>query len=269
MDNMKFYELSRKVPEEAQKQFNNGSFSGTDINPMWRIKKMTEMFGPCGVGWYYEIVSERAEEHHNMTMAIVDINLYIKVDGEWSKPIPGTGGNTLVKSTSKGQKASDEGYKMALTDALSVACKALGVGADIYFSKDKTKYTQYAKDEDGISPVGSAEAAQEAGKKKLEELNRKAEEAAKNSPSARQAATPEQIALIKDIASDEDYLKIMQKYGPDMEKLTANTAAKVIAELEKRNNSKIRRTNNSYEGGDIANMHRDMMADIDYYDEMH
>lgn len=118
-------------------------------------------------------------------------------------------------------------------------------------------------------PRGSAEAAQEAGRKKLEELNRKAEEAAKNSPSARQAATPEQIALIKDIASDEDYLKIMQKYGPDMEKLTANTAAKVIAELEKRNNSKIRRTNNSYEGGDIANMHRDMMADIDYYDEMH
>ena len=39
MDNMRFYEASRKVPKEAQKQFNNGSFSGTDINPMWRIKK--------------------------------------------------------------------------------------------------------------------------------------------------------------------------------------------------------------------------------------
>ena len=146
MDNMRIYESARSVPVEAQKNFNNGSFSGTDINPMWRIKKMTELFGPCGIGWYYEIVSERAEEHHDMTMAIVDINLYIKVDGEWSKPIPGTGGNTLVKTTSKGQKASDEGYKMALTDALSVACKALGVGADIYFSADKTKYTRYSTD---------------------------------------------------------------------------------------------------------------------------
>ena len=190
MDNMKFYELSRKVPEEAQKQFNNGSFSGTDINPMWRIKKMTEMFGPCGFGWYYEIVSERAEEHHDMTMAIVDINLYIKVDGEWSKPIPGTGGNTLVKPTSKGQKASDEGYKMALTDALSVACKALGVGADIYFSKDKTKYTQYEKDEDGISPVGSAEAAKEAGRKKLERLNAEAAKAAEKGAQAAKGAFP-------------------------------------------------------------------------------
>lgn len=143
MDNMQIYQRSRQVPDEAKKSFNNGSFSGTDINPMWRIKMLTEMFGPCGIGWYYEVISERAEQHNDMTMAIVDLNLYIKVDGEWSKPIYGTGGNTLVKTTKQGPKSSDEGYKMALTDALSVACKALGIGADVYFEKDKTKYTQY------------------------------------------------------------------------------------------------------------------------------
>ncbi len=138
MNNLDIYEASRAVPKEAQKSFNNGRFSGTDINPVWRIKKLTELFGACGVGWYYEIISERAEQHGNVTIAVVDLNLYIKVDGEWSKPIYGTGGNTIV--TAKGA-VSDEGYKMALTDALSVACKALGIGADIYFDKDKTKYT--------------------------------------------------------------------------------------------------------------------------------
>lgn len=138
MNNLDIYEAGRAVPPEAQKSFNNGRFSGTDINPMWRIKMLTEMFGACGVGWYYDIISERAEEHGGMTIAVVDLNLYIKVDGEWSKPIYGTGGNTIV--TAKGA-VSDEGYKMALTDALSVACKALGIGADIYFAKDKTKYT--------------------------------------------------------------------------------------------------------------------------------
>lgn len=30
---------------------------------------------------------------------------------------------------------------MALTDALSVACKALGVAADVYWQSDKSKYT--------------------------------------------------------------------------------------------------------------------------------
>lgn len=150
MDNMTIYETSRDVPQEAQKQFNNGSFSGTDINPMWRIKKLTELFGPCGVGWYYEVLSERSETYGNTVMAIVDINLYIKVDGEWSKPIYGTGGNTLVKETKSGLRPSDEGYKMALTDALSVSAKALGIGADIYFGADKTKYT---KPVDTMPPV--------------------------------------------------------------------------------------------------------------------
>ena len=138
MGNMDIYEAGRKVPQEAQKAFNNGKFSGTDINPMWRIKKLTELFGPCGVGWYTSDVVERYEEHGEVTMAIVDLNLYVKVNGEWSKPIYGTGGNVLLRKGSP----SDEGYKMAYTDALSVACKALGIGADIYFSTDKTKYTK-------------------------------------------------------------------------------------------------------------------------------
>jgi len=38
----------------------------------------------------------------------------------------------LVENESKGPHTSDEAYKMALTDALSVAMKALGVAADIY-----------------------------------------------------------------------------------------------------------------------------------------
>ena len=220
MDNLRIYNAAREVPQEAQKQFNNGSFSGTDINPMWRIKKMTEMFGPCGIGWYYEILSERAEEHHDMTMAIVDINLYIKVDGEWSKPIFGTGGNALVKSTSKGQKASDEGYKMALTDALSVACKALGVGADIYFSKDSTKYTQ-----------GSTEAAQEVGQKKLAALNAQMQQTAPASP-VRGPATDEQKQFIRDNADDETYVKAMQAFGPDLEKMTMAQANKLTDRIK-------------------------------------
>ena len=146
-ENLRFYEAGRKVPQEAQKEFNNGRFRGTDINPMWRIKKLTELFGPAGLGWYYEVISERSETVGDTVMAIVDLHLYIKDpdSGEWSRPIFGTGGNVLLAK----DRASDEGYKMALTDALSVACKALGIGADIYYSKDKTKYTAQQKSSEG------------------------------------------------------------------------------------------------------------------------
>jgi len=158
MENMSYYEMGRAVPEEAKKQFNNGSFQGTDINPMWRIKKLTEMFGPAGIGWYTEILTERCEEHADAVIAIVNLNLYIKVDGEWSKPIYGTGGNVIIRK--EGAKVSDEGYKMAYTDALSVACKALGIGADVYFEKDKTKYTA----EETKEPTKSATKTQGKGK---------------------------------------------------------------------------------------------------------
>ena len=226
-DNMRFYEASRSVPEEAQKQFSNGSFSGTDINPMWRIKKLTEMFGPCGVGWYYEIISERSEAILDTVMAIVDLNLYIKVDGDWSKPIFGTGGNTLIRTTKTGPKPSDEGYKMALTDALSVACKALGIGADIYFSKDRTKYTQYAT---GESAQGSAEAAREAGQKKLEEMEAQMAEAAQKP--ARGPATDEQLAYIMDNADPELLATAQNAFGIALERMTQAQAVKLIARIQ-------------------------------------
>ena len=52
----------------------------------------------------------------------------------------------LVASESKGLYVNDECYKMALTDAISVACKALGMGADVYWNKDTTKYNDIKKD---------------------------------------------------------------------------------------------------------------------------
>jgi hypothetical protein len=135
------YENVRIVPENAKKAIGGGRLKGmTDINPMFRIRVLTEQFGPCGIGWRYEIVDERLENGaNNEIAAFVRINLYIYYEGKWSYPIPGTGGSSFVASESKGLYTSDECFKMALTDALSVACKALGVGADVYWNADSTK----------------------------------------------------------------------------------------------------------------------------------
>ena len=151
MDNMKIYEAIRKVPEEAKKAIGAGRLKGmTDINPMWRIKALTEQFGVCGIGWYFECTKQWIEEVGEERVACVNINLYIKVDGEWSKPIFGTGGSKLSTVERSGVYVSDECYKMATTDAISVACKSLGMGADVYRDKDRTKYspvTQEQKEE--------------------------------------------------------------------------------------------------------------------------
>lgn len=157
MDNLDIYNAVRAVPEEAQKTISAGRLKGfTDINPVWRIKKLTEQFGPAGIGWKYTITDKRMEQGADNTIAaFLDINLFVKIDGKWSDAIPGTGGSMFVAKEKNGLYTSDECYKMALTDALSVACKALGVGADIYYQNDRDKYNGQPKNTDApvICPV--------------------------------------------------------------------------------------------------------------------
>lgn len=150
MDNMELYGKMRSVPHEARKQIAGGRLKGfTDINPMWRIKKLTETFGPCGFGWYTDEVERWTESSNGVVGAFVKIHLYVKMSDEWSRPIVGIGGSSLVAQEKSGLVFSDEAFKMAYTDAISVACKALGMAADVYFEKDvrsrdnMTKYDQY------------------------------------------------------------------------------------------------------------------------------
>ncbi len=141
MDNLFYYNSGREVPEAAKRPIRGGRMNGkTDINPMWRIKKLTEMFGPCGFGWYYKSVREWIEPYEKEVAAFVKIELYVRVNGEWSMPIQGTGGSAFVEIQKGSPYVSDECYKMATTDAISVACKQLGIGADVYWDADKTKY---------------------------------------------------------------------------------------------------------------------------------
>ena len=87
------------------------------------------------------VVKTWTEVDENSDVAVfVDINLFVKKDGEWSKPIYGNGGNKLISHERKYENGvptivpylDDDAYKKAYTDAISVAAKALGVGADVY-----------------------------------------------------------------------------------------------------------------------------------------
>ena len=143
MENLELYNKVREVPQDAKKTISDGRIKGfTDINPMWRIKCLTEQFGPCGIGWYYKTVEKWTETVGDEICAFVMIELYVLYDGKWSQPISGTGGSRLATKERSGVYVSDECYKMATTDALSVACKNLGIGADVYWKEGKTKYDQ-------------------------------------------------------------------------------------------------------------------------------
>lgn len=212
MENLHIYNRSRDVPPEAIKPIEAGRLKGmSDINPMWRIKKLTELFGPVGLGWYYKITNkETLEGSEGQIIAVVDIQLFVKYDNEWSMPIEGTGGASFVAKENKGPYTNDECFKMALTDAISVACKSLGIGADVYFSKDNTKYSN----NNTQSPQTAQPKAQANGSDK--------------------PATEKQLKLLYALVNKKNYQDgvksyIKTNYGKDSSKdLTSHEASELI-----------------------------------------
>lgn len=144
MDNLELWNKWKAPPATAIKPIEAGRLKGkNDINPLWRIKVITEEFGPCGQGWKYTIDKLWLEPGGNDEVAAFAlVSVSYKIGDAWSEPIQGIGGSMLVTKESRGLYTSDEAYKMAVTDALSVALKALGVAADVYFGIFDSKYSK-------------------------------------------------------------------------------------------------------------------------------
>lgn len=135
-------------PESALKTITGGRLSGmTDINPQWRYKAMTEVYGECGVGWKWEIVKLWAEPGSaaGEVFAFAQVAVSTLLGDEWAAPIPGIGGSMLIAREKSGLFANDDAFKMAVTDALSVALKFLGVGSLVYEGNMEGKYAKPAQ----------------------------------------------------------------------------------------------------------------------------
>ncbi len=136
MAGIELYNKVKTPPDGAWKPIKGGPLAGkTEINPQWRIQVMTEVYGPCGIGWRFELTEEKTYTcPAGQILLFVEVALYV-VDpesGQWSEPIYGWGGDFIIEKNKNGLVANDEAYKMALTDALGNAMKCLGVGSDVY-----------------------------------------------------------------------------------------------------------------------------------------
>lgn len=86
----------------------------------------------------------------------------------------------------------------------------------------------------GAMPVGSDEAAKEAGQKKLEELNQQMQKARENAPQSpvKRPATEEQIAFIRENADKDTFKNATEAFGANFEKMTLAQANKLIARIK-------------------------------------
>lgn len=211
MSNMRIWDVLGKTDPSATKTFKRaGGFSGTAIRPMWANMRMTQQFGPAGVGWgqtepKFETITTSEE-----ILVYCTVGLWYMEGDEKRGPVYGVGGDKVltqifykdkqgnrVKDEATGRfktypQTDDEAFKKAYTDALGNAMKFVGVGADVHMGQfDDSKYVQSMREEFSAEDKAREEAVRA-------EVDRQREEAKK-------LTLPEAAALASQIPPELEW----------------------------------------------------------------
>ena len=150
--------LGRTSPEHAKPFTRGGGFKGTAVKPIYTEQKMTELFGPCGIGWgFTEPTFQLVPGSDGQTAVYCWLSLWYVHEGARSQSIPGVGGDMVVVKQSSGLRTDDEAFKKAFTDAIGNAMKHIGMSADVHMGRfDDSKYVNDLRREDAEANTNPA-----------------------------------------------------------------------------------------------------------------
>ncbi len=157
-DNLRIWNALAKTDPAHTKGFKRaGGFQGTALKPIWVEKQLTELFGPCGVGWGIDEPSFRLVEAGDELMVYCTVAGWYVEDGKRAT-VYGVGGDKVISKNKFGLQADDEAFKKACTDATGNAFKHVGVGADIHMGLfDDSKYVAERRAEFAANDVSTGE----------------------------------------------------------------------------------------------------------------
>lgn len=163
MSNLEIWDALGKTDPAHTKRFKRaGGFEGTAVKPIWTERRLTEYFGPCGIGWGFD-----KPEFQTITVGD-EVLVYCTVRAWHGKPentLYGVGGDKVASKNKYGLQIDDEAFKKAATDAIGNAFKHIGCGADVHMGQfDDSKYVADTRKEFAEQP------ANDEPKKKAEPL---------------------------------------------------------------------------------------------------
>lgn len=158
-DNLSIWKRVQRTDPRFTKPLDGMGFTGTSINGTYMIMRATEIFGPIGIGWNYEVIEERfidgkpltepvldernkqvatrflrngdgtlfCEQHHSVKIKF----WYLTPTGDRAE-FESYGATPYLYQTHYGPKSDGEIMKKSLTDAIKKALSMLGFSSDIY-----------------------------------------------------------------------------------------------------------------------------------------
>ncbi len=147
-DNLRHWdELGRTDPAHTKPFQRAGGFKGTATRPIWIEYRMTQHFGPCGVGWGMDKPEHTLVPAGDELLVFCTVRVWYR-DGEQIGEVFGVGGDKVLVKRQAGIVSDDEAYKKAFTDAVGNALKHIGVGADVHMGRfDDSKYVSEVRAE--------------------------------------------------------------------------------------------------------------------------
>ena len=148
MSNMDIWNKLSPSDPKYLKKISFGARSFTAIDPQYQVMKMTEQFGPVGVGWGWHTTTEVVTVSNGDSAVLAHVTVW---HGSHSNSFGAFTGCRKFFDAAKGRLAEDA-PKMAVTDGLTKALSHIGCDADVFLGKmDGNKYDQGDKQQSSNS----------------------------------------------------------------------------------------------------------------------
>lgn len=131
---------------KAVKPITGKQYQGNSPKPYWIVERLTDTFGPCGLGWGVTIISERMERlASDEVLHIAVVRLWYVLDGAKGEIEQIGQTRAVYAKRDKSLMIDEDAPKKSVTDALVKCASYLGFAGDIFGGRwDDSKYVAQA-----------------------------------------------------------------------------------------------------------------------------
>jgi hypothetical protein len=148
-DNKALWVRAFTTDPRAVKAITGKQYKGNSPKPYWIIERMTDEFGPCGIGWGFTILGERFERLTDTdVLHVATVRLWYVLDGKRGEFEQIGQTKATYKTKDGGMMVDEDAPKKSVTDALVKCASYLGFAGDIFSGMwDDSKYVAWAGEE--------------------------------------------------------------------------------------------------------------------------
>lgn len=148
MDNKELWNRAFTTDPRAVKPITGKQYKGNSPKPYWIVERLTDEFGPCGIGWGFTILNERMERLTERDVLHVAVLRFWFKTGDQRGEFEQIGQTKAVYESKNGTMVDEDAPKKSVTDALVKCASYLGFAGDIFSGMwDDSKYVQWAGEE--------------------------------------------------------------------------------------------------------------------------